>query len=152
MKLAISYDNGQNWDTGLGIVRSTGAFKVPLSFYNGVASSVSRFRVTDSADATVFDISDAPYNIGYIPPGKIGGVHSSAGGAISVNWTGIAGRKVSLQYSSDSSEWTDVEEFIAEDKPLQRTAVFSAVADSKTLRLRIYNKTEKSVIDILNVR
>ncbi|MBI2420424.1 MAG: hypothetical protein HYV28_21390, partial [Ignavibacteriales bacterium] len=110
VNLEISVDNGLNWSSIASNVASTGAYYISIAAYP--PSSQARFRITDTSDPTITDMSDAPFYLGFNPPKKVNSIkntgESSAGKEYTVEWEITKEYPLSeLQVSLDEGKtWT----------------------------------------------
>jgi hypothetical protein len=105
INIEYTEDNGQNWNTIITNIPSTGAYFWRLPFV--LPSTLARLRITDSADPTISDMSDENFNLG-IKALKLlakGNNYYSSSPGLNISWTG-AGiiTSVKIEYSADNGK------------------------------------------------
>ena len=138
VNLSLSVDNGLTWSALASNINSTGAYAFALPV--GVTSSLARFKVTDAADATVYDISDQPFVIGFTPPGKVETIENTGNNKSTIKWSGAVGYRSALQYSFNGTDWIDIEEVLFTKDTSAKFTSFENV--SRNLKFRVNTKSK----------
>jgi hypothetical protein len=105
VNIEYTEDNGQNWNTIITNIPSTGAYFWHLPFV--LPSTLARLRITDAADPTISDMSDENFNLG-IKALKLllkGDNTNSPSSGLNISWTGTNKiTSVRIEYSADKGK------------------------------------------------
>ncbi len=138
VNLDLSLDNGLTWSSLAANITSSGAYSYAM--VPGVVSSLARFRVTDAADPTLYDMSNGTFVLGFKPPARVRSVTPAAGGAYNVTWSAGPGKKI-LQYSADDGKtWVDIEENVFPEGETERTTIYRSAVKQTGLKFRVLDK------------
>jgi hypothetical protein len=139
VNIDLSLDNGLSWSSLAANIPSTGAYSWVLA---GQVSSLARIRVTDATDATVTDMSDAPFKLGFTPPSVI----KTPDGGFEINWMGLPGKTTILQYSVNGGQsWTDIEEQVTASVTALKKSLLHVATGGEAVRFRIREKNTGNV-------
>ncbi|MCE1189823.1 MAG: hypothetical protein LWX56_11870, partial [Ignavibacteria bacterium] len=108
VNIDLSLDNGLTYSNLASNVQSTGAY---LYHFNiSQLSSLARLKVTDATDATVFDVSDAPFRIGVakkiISSQKLSQNRESA--KYKITWQGSQADALQVSFD-DGKNWSTIQ-------------------------------------------
>jgi hypothetical protein len=107
VNIEYTEDNGQNWNTVVSNIPSTGAYFWHLPIVP--PATLARLRIFDASDPTITDMSDGTFFLGIKGALKldepIGNKIFSASSGINISWKGINTiSSVKIEYSSDNGK------------------------------------------------